>query len=362
VEWTSYGKGQTHNYLDPAVKAGLVYKINGRNLLSLNGMFKTQAPLPYDAYMAPRIIDEYLPGLNDKWYPNKNSTMIAALDLNFVFSFPKINGRVSVFYDEYLNDLQQTAYYNDSYGTFVHHNIVGANKRNYGAEAGVSYNVWKNLTLSLAGTWMNYRYTNNPMGYIRTENGYVEAGYPDHEPVKIKNFHVGGSPEVVGTLGVQYFWNYFWFEAHVNVAGSSYLDPSYIQRTDYITKQLKSACETAGLSTAEKQRTLQAYTEQTRLDDWSKAAWKNNTMPLTLDLSVSKLFYFKGGKQLNINLSLVNVTNNTGIKTGGFEQGRIPTKVSQGITSFDLDNINKFPAKYYFMQGFNFFLNVAFKF
>jgi hypothetical protein len=34
-----------------------MYKINGRNLLSINGIVKSQAPLPYDAYTTPRVSD-----------------------------------------------------------------------------------------------------------------------------------------------------------------------------------------------------------------------------------------------------------------------------------------------------------------
>ena len=80
-----------------------------------------------------------------------------------------------------------------------------------------------------------------------------------------------------------------------------------------------------------------------------------------IDLSVGKLIYLKNRKSININLSVNNVTNNTGMKTGGYQTGRIPTVTYQN-NSFVSDNVVKYPAKYYYAWGFNFFLNVGFKF
>ncbi|MDR0763844.1 MAG: TonB-dependent receptor, partial [Bacteroidales bacterium] len=294
--------------------------------------------------------------------------------INYVFTFPKINGRISGYYTEYLNKSQKISYYNDAYGTFVHHSISNANQRNYGVEAGVKYSVWKGLSLSLAGMWSKFTYTNVPDGTIRYENNKADDV---NGKVAIEGFHVGGSPEIVGTFGVQYFWRYWWFEVNVNGIANNYLDPSYIQRSTNVlpdgqTENIKEKVYTAALdyfskpvgegglgfdeATAEylAVKTVQDYTGQVRLDDWSNI--KN--LPITMDISVSKMIYLKGGKQLNIQLSVTNVLNNKRVKTGGYEQGRIPYYRDD----FDVANVNKFPAKYYYMQGLNVFLNVGFRF
>lgn len=333
---TSYGKGEVHTFIDPAIKAGIVYKINGRNLISLNGMYKSQAPLPYDAYTKPRISDEAV--------PNLKSEKISTTDLNYVFTYPKINGRISGFYTNYTDGASKISYYNDSYGTFVHHSISDVSKRNYGTEAAVKYNVWKNITLSMAGTWSDYRYTSNPMGTVRYENG---SGEDINEGVAIKDYHVGGSPEIAGTFSAQYFWKYWWFEVSINGIANNYLDPSYIQRTPSIITAVRNAATNAGYDDAQREAVVEDWLRQVELD---------NT--ITMDISVSKLIYFKGGKQLNINLNAVNILNNTNVRTGGYEQGRIPLYNDE----IDLSNLNKFPAKFYYMQGFNVFLNVGYKF
>ncbi len=355
---SSLGKGVVHTFMDPALKGGLVYKINGRNLVSLNGMYKHNAPLPFNAYTTARISDEVV--------PNLQSEKISVADLNYTFTYPRFNGRISGFYGDYNDGAQKISYYNDAAGTFVHHSAWGINKRNYGVEAAAKYNVIKNVTLSFAGTWSDFRYTNDPIGAIRYENGLTEIdithkidGTPINDPIRIKNFHVGGSPEIAGTVGLQYFKNFWWFEVNVNGIANNYLDPSFVQRLDKISGRkgdtngskidglLALASDEANYSFVKKIETIEAYKAQTKLDD-----------AITVDLSISKLTYFKGGKQLSVNLSAQNILNNKNIRTGGYEQGRIP-KVRDG---FDLENINKFPAKFYYMQGLNVFLNVGYKF
>lgn len=332
----SFEKGKVHTFIDPAFKAGIVYKIDGRNLISVNGMYKKQAPLPYNAYTSPRVSDEVAPYLQ--------SEKIRAADFNYVFTYPKINGRISAFYTDYHDGAQKISYYNDSYGTFVHHSISNVDKRNFGAEAGVKYTPIKNITLSLAGTWSQFTYTKNPLGTIRYENG---TGEDFSEGVAIKDYFVGGSPQVAGTFGIQYFWNFWWFEVNVNGIAENYLDPSYIQRTPSVIAKVRSAADAAGYDTNQREALVKSWLQQTKLDD-----------AYTVDISISKLIYLKGGKQLNINLNAMNILNNRNVRTGGYEQGRIPIYNN----AIDLNNLNKFPAKFYYMQGLNVFLNVGYKF
>lgn len=333
---SSFEKGKVHSFIDPAFKGGFVYKINGRNLVSLNGMYKHNAPLPFNAYTTARISDEVVPFLQ--------SEKISAADLNYTFTYPRFNGRISGFYTNYQDGAQKISYYNDAYGTFVHHSISQVDKQNYGAELGLKYIPIKNVTLSFGGMWSNFTYTKNPMGTVRYENG---TGDDMFEGVAIKDFHVGGSPELAGTFGIQYFKNFWWFEINVNGIANNYLDPSYIQRTPSVIKSVRDAADLAGYDVAQKEALVKNWIKQTKLDD-----------AYTVDLSISKLTYFKGGKQLSVNLSAQNILNNKNIRTGGYEQGRIP--LYNGV--IDLDNINKFPAKFYYMQGLNVFLNVGYKF
>ena len=78
-----------------------------------------------------------------------------------------------------------------------------------------------------------------------------------------------------------------------------------------------------------------------------------------LDASIGKVIYLPQRRSMNINLSFSNILNNTSMVTGGFQQGRMPMLDE---TSLDLENLNRFPNKYYYAWGFNMFLNLGFRF
>jgi hypothetical protein len=85
-----------------------------------------------------------------------------------------------------------------------------------------------------------------------------------------------------------------------------------------------------------------------------------------VDASVGKLIYLKDRQSISINLTVNNILNNTHFKTGGYQQARLPRQTRQGVSdnenSVISPNIWKFPAKYYYAWGTNFYLNIQYKF
>ena len=85
-----------------------------------------------------------------------------------------------------------------------------------------------------------------------------------------------------------------------------------------------------------------------------------------IDVSVGKLFYLPKRQSLSVNLSVTNITNNTHFKTGGYQQARLPRAVQQGGKDYHNSVISanawKYPSKYYYAWGMNFYLSVTYKF
>jgi hypothetical protein len=85
-----------------------------------------------------------------------------------------------------------------------------------------------------------------------------------------------------------------------------------------------------------------------------------------IDVSVGKLIYLPKRQSLSINLSVTNITNNTHFKTGGYQQARLPRSVVQGQPDYQNSVITanawKYPSKYYYAWGVNFFLSLTYKF
>jgi hypothetical protein len=85
-----------------------------------------------------------------------------------------------------------------------------------------------------------------------------------------------------------------------------------------------------------------------------------------IDASVGKLIYLPNRQSVSVNLSVTNLTNNTHFKTGGYQQARLPRAVRQGQPDYQNSVITanawKYPSKYYYAWGVNFFLSVTYKF
>ena len=320
----SYGKGKTHGFFDPTVKAGFTYKADGRNFIVGNISYGTQAPLPYDAYVAPRVRDLVVPGLK--------SEKIFSADLGYMFAFQTLTGKIAAFQTNFYDQVDKASYFNDLAGTYVHHSMYNMDKIHRGLELGLSWKATEGFTFTFGGTVSEYYYANNPSGLVTQENNQRVF---DMETVYLRNFYVGSTPQIAGTFGVDYFYKYWFLGANLNGFARSYLDPEP-------TRRIFSALRFTEYDQQDYENRVREYVEQTPLKGG-----------MTVDFSVGKMLYLKNGHSVNVNLSVNNALNYKKIQTGGFEQGRI-----------DADNysLTKFPPKYYFMQGINCLLNTSYRF
>lgn len=317
----SYGKGVMHRFDDFSIKGGLTYKFNGRNFISAKINYGTEAPLPFNAYVSPRITDKTL---------DLESGRVLTADVSYIFSFPMLNGRISVYQTNFYDQTARVSYYHDVNKTFVNHIVTGLDKISHGVELGLSWKATSALTFDFAGTLSEQYYNNNPMGTITYENGSQEDV---SEKVYYKNYYVGGSPQFVGTLGARYFIKYWFLGVNVNGMERNYIDISPLRR-------MASTYSTLNPNVAEDMAAYNYLTSQEKLPG-----------AITLDASVGKILYLAGGHSMNFNLSVNNILNKKDIRTGGYEQGRV-----------EVTNPTKYNSKYFFMQGINCFMNVSYKF
>jgi hypothetical protein len=317
----SYGKGQMHTFNDYSLKGGLTYKFNGRNFISGKVSYSTEAPLPSNAYVSPRITDKTLA---------LESGKVLTMDLSYIFSFPGVNGRLSAYRTNFYNQTARVSYFHDVYQTFVNHMVTGMDKTTQGIELGLSVKPTSALTIDFAGTISEQYYANNPMGTITYENNSLSDV---SEKVYYKNYYLGGSPQFVGTIGVRYFIKYWFLGVNLNGMDRNYIDISPLRRmaSTYASLNPNDATD------------LEAYNILTRQERLPGA--------ITLDASVGKILYLSKGHSVNFNLSVNNILNKEDIRTGGYEQGRV-----------DVSYPNKFNSKYFFMQGINCFLNASYRF
>ena len=378
----SSGKGDIHNFVDPSFKAGAIYKFNGHHRVIANVLAETRAPLSSKFYISQRTMDRSVQDFFDK-YPTVTSSLlkhygltekILSYDAAYVLTYPRVRAKASLYRTHSLGGIETNGYYNDEYHTFINQTMYNVNKIYQGGELAASYKINSSFTLSGALAYNEAHYTNDPMGVESTENGMPLDGQSEvvdkillskNTERGTKAIKVASGPQLAGTLKLNYFHQKMWFaDISISAFGENYLGVSPSRFTQGIITGTRVDGSTAkvwygGNVTDPEviQANIDAFTTQESLFGDSKLY--NHIM---VDASVGKLIYLKGGKSININLSLNNLTNNTGMKTGGWQQGRIPSVGYQQKTYKVSANVEKYPAKYYYAWGTNFFLNVGYRF
>ena len=196
----------------------------------------------------------------------------------------------------------------------------------------MEFKILSNLSITAAGTFSRYQYKNNPMGVRSYENGTKEDVV---RRVYYKNYHIGGTPQQVYSVGVNYNIKNWFFEVNGQWFGDNWFDISPARHEEM--PGLWKFC------TSEEQfRQKQAeIANQEKLNN----AW-------VMNLSIGKVIYTKFGS-VNFNLSVNNLLNNRKIQTGGWQEGKFD------YTDY---NVNKFPNKIWYAQGIRVFFNVGIRF
>jgi len=323
----SYGRGAKWSKVTPSVKAGATYKIDSRNKLAINALAEYRSPMPNTAYISPRIKDGFLPGLSQE--------KILSYDLTYSFSYPGVKGRITGFQTHTQDGVELASYYDDSYRTFINHSLSGVNKLYQGVEAGVAIKLNSSFTLKLAGTVADYHYTDSVKGVLSPENGAFDDV---SDWVMLKNIKLATGPQMAGSIALDYFHPKMWFVGlTLNYFNNNYVDVAPLRFTKTYISQYLSQAQKDVLGTQEK------------LNDG-----------FMLDASLGKVIYLKNRHSLNFNISANNLLNSRMI-TGGFQQARIPVD-NVGMTTFITGNVLKFPSKYYYALGPNFFATISYKF
>lgn len=321
----SYGFGDSHSFINQSVKGGFTWKPNGNHIVSLNSLYETRPPLPNNAYISPRTKDDAVKGLQ--------SEGIFHADLNYNYNSRFLRGRVSVYHTRFNDQIEIDNFYNDELRTFTNSVMTGVDKIHQGIEVGLSGKITSELTATLIGSVGDYYYNSRPTATISVENGMQ----PDvTRTIYLKNFKVGGTPQTALNLEFSYAAPSYWFFD----LGASYYDRNFVELTP-----IRRTAEILNFTSD----SYDAYMDLAhKITDQEKY-----DAGFMVDASIGKSLRLRNGHQLNFNLQLSNLLNNTKLRTGGFEQGR-----------FDYVgyNVDKFPPYYFYAQGFNCYLLMSYRF
>lgn len=344
---TSFGKGSKQNFENFGFKGGLTFKITGQHLLDFNGVYMTKAPNMRNTFANARI--------NNNITPELNSETIASLDASYVVRTPKFKARVTGFASKVQNATEISFFYAEGIGedvdgndqdSFISELLTGIEKRNFGAEIGLEYQFTSTIKGTVAASYGQYLYGNNPNLKI---NDDAQATLTNTQPVVdfgkayLKNYRLPGMPQTAASLGLEYRDpNFWWVGANINYLADSYLDVSNITRTDNFSLSNNGISFPDATEAAVRQALKQEkFANFNLLNLIGGKSWRVDTTTIGFFASIN------------------NVLDTT-YKTGGFEQSR-------KATFPDLQADNKFgkPSfgpKYFYGYGRTYFINLYINF
>ncbi len=373
----SYGASDWAKFLGGGVKGQLAWMPMAGYRFTAAASWEKKAPLVRNAFVAPRVQNNYV--------DNLTLEDILGAEASVQFAFGLVSGKVTGYYNEFKNAVEQTAFFNDANSAFTYLTMSKVNKRHYGTELALDFKIIENLYLRVIETYGEAEYTNNPYAQLTTEGmsntDNVKVNYWENPvtkqsmPLRVaaKGMHEGSTPLSASTIGLKYNWNYWFFEFNANYFDRVYLAFSQYRRlTNIMTNYTPSSVGANGQLTYDVSRqelddnggvllngdgSIHSFEAPTQ--EKFKGGWM-------FDASIGKSLRLKHG-QMSINLQLQNIANNTNMRTGGYEQNRDDSYYNTygtGDGSKGQDKAYKFSrnAKYYYANAFNFFLNVNYRF
>ena len=299
--------------------------------------WSSEAPYFDKAFVAPRTRNTVMKNL-------VNVRSFSA-DANYLYSNSGWNVRLTGFYTKIDNQTDVMSVYYDLRNSFGNFALNGIDERHMGMELGFEVPTpLSGLSMVGAFTWGEYVYTSNPTMTATVDNSteiiydniLVPYWMSHPENGKSVKHYVPGTPQLAGSLGLSYFRNYWFIDADVDWFAHSYLDMSPICRTDYAT------AGPDGIATAEE---IADMASQEKFDP-----------AVLVNLSIGKSWYIHRKYQLGFSLNMKNLLNKKDVRTGGYEQTRMVDNTVSRTRYYNFD------PKYFYMPGFNYMLNLYFRF
>lgn len=337
---TSKGESQKMDFLTGSGKVNLSYSIKGGHRVYADAAYITDAPAFNQAFISPRTRNTVMPDLK--------TVKTLTADINYAYRNSGYDLRVTGFYTSIKDQTDVMSFYDDSQNSFTNFAMSGIDERHIGLELGFKVPTpVQNLSLQGVLSYGQYIYTSNPTMYQTYDNSaeYVSGTYgvvipywkshPTADGKTIRHY-VAGTPQLATSLGLAWNKNYWFIDADVDFFGNSYLDMNPLYRTDMAT---------AGPDKNVSAQEIEYMAAQEKFRNY-----------VLVNASVGKSWYIQRKYQLGFSLQLKNLLNNRDVRTGGYEQTRL---VDNTVSK---EKFYRFDSKYFYMSGFNYMLNIYFRF
>ena len=349
----SYGKSEAQRFLTWSGKVSMNWVIGGKMRFYANAGAFQDAPTFEMAYLSPRTRDSVV----DELVPVRTYTA----DANWQYSGGGFNFRLTGYYTKIFDQTDIMSAYDDLQNAFSNFALSGIDEQHYGIEFGFKVPTFiPSLSLQGALSAGRYEYTSNPTMVQTLDNSAAPVQYDGSSVVLVpywkshpvfkrdadgaitdeidhfQQHYVPGSPQLAASLGLAYNHNYWFIDGDVEYFAKSYLSMNPLYRTDYAT---------AGPDRIVTPAEVEYMAAQECFDPC-----------YLVNLSIGKSWYIDRKYQLGFSLNAKNLLNRRDVKTGGYEQTRLVDN------TVGKERYYRFDPKYFYMSGFNYMLNIYFRF
>jgi hypothetical protein len=314
----SLGRSEVLDFLTWKAKGGLTFKIDGRNYLSAAIFGAANAPDFQNGFISPRTRNDVVADLPaEKVYSGEISYKLQA---------PTFKFRVTGYVTEIRDQVNVLTFFNDLANTFGNYVLTGIQRRHIGTEWGADWKLTPALELNAAAALGQHYFTDRARATVIQDNTGLPV-YSDRT-VYIRNFRLDGMPQEAFSLGVTYNSRKFWYaNLQLNYFRKSFLDFSPDRRTSAAVEGVEPGSP-QWRSILDQEELPGAF----MLNAFGGKSWK-----------IRKTFLY-------LNVGVNNLLNNTTFRTGGFEQLRFDDESR---------NTGRFPNRYFYAFGLNYFVNLS---
>jgi hypothetical protein len=297
------------------------------------------------------------PEMTNEFCANLKNEKIFSSEFGYQFATTWLKANVNAYYSKLSDVTEWQNFFDDDINSFSYVSMTGIKKEYYGVELGIKASLNSAWSIRALAAISEAKNTNNArVRYMSSAKPIEDDNFYAEETVLNKNMREAGTPLSVYGVTLSYSASGWFIDLSGNYYDRIYLSYSPVYRYESTIVNRNKAAIARGID-AERTLDDDGNVIQSALD---QAKGNGGFM---LDLSIGRSIRLKSG-QLNINLSLTNLLNNTKICTGGYEQSRsnysINTTTDEVSTS-RLYRFDKNPKKYY-AYGINGMLNIGYRF
>ncbi len=324
----SLGKSNPVVQYTYGAKCVITTKLSGRQYVQLAGLYEKRAHNYEQLFINPAWRPDVLPTGDQPW--------IFSSELGYYYRSPRFKFQLTGFFIQMRDQVRRKNFFLDGSlevddenlddGGLVNAFYRNLDQQHLGWEGFVSAKLPFGFECSLSGTMGEYIYISRPDFLIYDQFSHSVQ----QQTIYFKNFYVPGSPQTAVALGLKYNFKRNGFaELSVNYMDDMYIEANPLRRTEANTAFL-----------LREDPLFRKIIDQQKLD----AA------------VIVNAFVFKGfeiAKQhFTLSVGVNNLLNRKDIVSGGFEQMRF---------DFETKDIDRFPPRYYYLQGINYFISLTYR-